>query len=775
MARRIILIRGVVQGVGFRPFVHRLASQLGLSGLVRNEGGGVRIEIEGDVTRLDQFAAELSVGPPLARINASHWTEAPERGSASFTIEDSEAAPNDLAFVAADLATCETCVAELVDPGDRRFGYALLNCTYCGPRLTILEHPPYDRRNSSLASFPMCPACRREYESPGDRRYHAQAIACPDCGPHLAAVNRSGQPIVGADPLALAARELGAGKVVALKGLGGYHLACDARNGSAVARLREEKHRADKPFAVMVGSLSMARQLCHISAAEAAVLQSSAAPIVLLWRRPEVVNEQVAPRNRYLGVMLPYTPLHHWLFRQYGLGPLVMTSGNDGDEPMIHRDDEAIRRFAGLSDLTVTHNRPIVVRCDDSVTRVVDGEELPIRRARGMAPLPLALPIPCREPTLAVGGQLKSTFALGQEQHAFVSHHLGDLGQLSTLEAYREAVAHYQNLLRIEPSWFVHDLHPDYASTVFACQQAPAQRRLAVQHHHAHLASCMAENGICEPVIGAIFDGTGYGVDGAIWGGEFLVGEYGSFRRAACLRYTPLPGGESAIRQPWRVGLSHLVDSGIDWRPDWSQVSTAEVKLVEQMIARRFHSPLTSSMGRLFDAVAALLNLRTEVQYEGQAAMELEWLAEGVSSDTAYPFAWQPAVASTAAPMQIDTRPLMAAVVADVRRGCPAREVAQRFHGTLAVMIEQVCVSIREQTELNSVALSGGVFANAILLGAATARLRQRGFQVYRHRRVPPNDGGLSLGQLAIAAAFQTRDNCAEAAKGVVDVPWNPR
>jgi hydrogenase maturation protein HypF len=757
MERRAIVVRGIVQGVGFRPFVYGLATRLGLSGLVRNQTGTLLIEVEGEPSALDGFLSELAERPPpLAHVEHLSWEARPAQGESHFRIESSEADAASPVFISPDVATCSDCLAELLDPADRRHGYPFLNCTNCGPRLTIITGAPYDRPRTTMAAFAMCPACRAEYEDPTNRRFHAQPTACADCGPRLRLLDGAGQPVVAPDPLAQFAAALRAGQVGAVKGLGGYHLACDAANASAVAELRRRKHRDEKPFAVMVVDAAAAAALGEVGPAERALLTSPRAPIVLLRKsRPGAVADEVAPRNPHLGVMLPYTPLHHLLLRSFG-GPLVMTSGNRSDEPIAYRDDEALVKLTGIADLFLVHDRPVHVRCDDSVTRSVDGIELPLRRSRGYAPRPVELPFDCPEPILAVGGQLKVTFALGRGRQAFLSHHLGDLDHYDAYRAFEKDVGLYERLFAVAPRVIAHDLHPDYATTGYARRRAAESGTdlLSVQHHHAHMASCMVEHGLTGPVVGVTFDGTGYGTDGLIWGGEFLVGDYRTFRHAAHLRLVGLPGGERAVREPWRVALAHLRDADVG--PDLlkARVLPVELRTVERMLERGLNTPLTSSAGRLFDAVAALAGVRDRVSYEGQAAVELEWLASGVSPDGAYPFALSE---QPQEPLVVDTRPLIRAVADDVGRGIAAALVARRFHSTAVEMIAAVCDRLRRATGLADVVLSGGVFLNALLTGEVSARLGADGFRVYRQRLVPPNDGGLSLGQLAIAAA-QTRN-----------------
>lgn len=770
--RWAITVRGVVQGVGFRPFVYRRACARGLSGFVKNRVGEVLVEAEGEGAALEGFVAELKTdAPPLARVEDVAWTACPVLASEGFVITTSDAdSPGDV-VIAPDTATCPACLAELFAPSDRRHRYPFLNCTDCGPRLTIIQSSPYDRPRTTMARFTMCDACRAEYDDPGDRRFHAQPTACPVCGPQLAALRPDGEPIHGVDPLACFVEAIRAGRIGALKGLGGYHLACDARDERAVRELRRRKQRDEKPLALMVRDPESAERLCHLDEQEKDLLLSPRRPIVLLRRRsPEGdgLAEGIAPGNPLLGIMLPYTPLHHLLMHDLGDAPLVMTSGNRSDEPIAYRDDDAVHRLGDIADLLLTHNRPIHVRCDDSVVRVSGGAPAPIRRSRGYAPAPLPLPVACAKPTLAVGGQFKGVFALGRGRRAFVSHHLGDLDHLEAYQAFERDIGLYEDLFDIRPERIVHDLHPDYASTAYAVRRATAEGtpRLAVQHHHAHMASCMAEHGLDEPVIGVSLDGTGYGTDGAIWGGEFLVGDYRRWRRATHLRYIRMPGGDRAVHEPWRMAVAHLADAGVSDSPHFSGVSDEQLRLVRHMLEKGFRAPWTSSTGRLFDAVAAIVGLRERVAHEGQAAMELEWLATGVEEDGAYPFeiermapradscpvppvGWTPSAEVDV----VDTRPILRAVVRDAERGVDPGVIARRFHRTMAEVVGGVCARLRAATGIATVTLSGGVFQNALLLGEASERLTADGFRVYQHRAVPANDGGLSLGQLAVAAA----------------------
>lgn len=752
MQRRAITVSGVVQGVGFRPFLFGLATRLQLGGFARNDGGHVVVEVEGDAQTLDAFASALATeAPALARIESISSRPLPVQGTTEFRIETSGVAGDDDVFISPDIATCADCLGELFDPADRRFRYPFTNCTNCGPRLTIITGAPYDRAQTTMNSFAMCAECRAEYDNPSVRRFHAQPIACPLCGPQLELVDANGEPLGGNDVLADFAAAILNGKIGAMKGLGGFHLVCDATNQAAVQRLRARKHREEKPFAVMFCSLEDASAHCEISEREDALLRSRAAPIVLL-KKSEISNQRsaicsaVAPGNPHLGVILPYTPVHHLLMRVVGEIPLVMTSANRSDEPIARDNEEALQQLRGIADVFLLHDRSIHVRCDDSVTRIVAGTELPIRRSRGYAPQPVNLPFELQAPILAVGGQLKGTFALARQKHAFLSHHLGDLDHHTAYVAFERDISLYRDLFGFVPTCVAHDLHPDYASTHYA--QQTALPLIAVQHHHAHMASCMAENGLTDQVIGVSFDGLGFGTDGAVWGGEFLVGDYAGFRRAAHLRNVGMPGGDQATREPWRMALSHLRDAEIECSEFQARIAHADFRVVKQMLERRFNTPMTSSAGRLFDAIASLSGVRDRVSYEGQAAMELEWCAADLPPCGSYPFTLECAPES----LIVDTRPIIRAVVADVADGVGASIVARRFHSTVLEIISAVCDRVCHDTGLDSVVLSGGVFMNALLTTEVVARLEGDGFAVYRHRLVPPNDAGLSLGQVAIAA-----------------------
>lgn len=760
-----MIVRGIVQGVGFRPFVYRLAVQQGLGGYVRNHPQGVEIEVEGDAAALERFVHELVTSPPpSAQIVDYERTSCAPLGEGAFQIltsstQDGTSVPSqplsvrviERGHVAADWAPCNACLAELFDPQARRYRYPFVTCAQCGPRFTIVRGLPFDRERTTMAEFPLCAACRAEYHNPHDRRFHAQALACPACGPQLVLRDAHGQELSTPDAVATVAEKLLQGAIVAIKGVGGYHLACDATQSRAVAELRRRKQRAERPLAVMVSDLAAAQEFCVVSSAAAALLSSPQRPIVLLPRRPNsVISEAVAPGVDELGLFLPYAPLHYLLFEACARRPLVMTSGNRSEEPMVCEDHEALERLQGIADYFLGHTRPIASRCDDSVLRVVEGQTQPIRLGRGYVPVPISLRHACPCPLLAVGGQQKVTAGWGWDRTAVISQHLGDLEAWPAVRAYEDTIQHWEALYGIRPEAFVHDAHPDYLSTRYAQQRAAAEQKpaVAVQHHHAHLASCWAEHQWSEPVLGVIFDGTGYGTDGAIWGGEFLVGDPRHYQRAGHFRYVGLAGGEAAIREPWRMALAHLLDAGED--PGWlAGVAPAHMMHgVQRMLEHSLHAPATSSVGRLFDAVASLLGLRQRVTYEGQAAVECEVWARRCPEATPYAFE----VAGTA-PVIVDTRPLIRGVVNDLRLGTAREIIARRFHSTLIEIIVEMCKLLSAQHGLTTVAFSGGVFMNRILATDGTARLRAEGFRVLTQQRVPPNDGGLSLGQLVIAAA----------------------
>jgi hydrogenase maturation protein HypF len=770
-----IHITGVVQGVGFRPFVYGLASRLKLNGWVRNTSAGVDIEVDGTGEALTTFVRALrEEAPPLACIDDLRVEARAPNGFSAFEILHSRGLPDAAQPLSPDVGVCPDCLRELFDPRDRRYRYPFVNCTNCGPRFTIIQDIPYDRPTTTMAAFPLCPECAAEYADPLNRRFHAQPVACPACGPRVWLEIRGSEnsPILHS-PIERARRLLAEGKIVAVKGLGGFHLACDATNAAAVSELRRRKLRVDKPFAVMMPSLSAVEAHCAVSGDERALLESPARPVVILRRRAgSRISREVAPGQDTLGVMLPYTPLHYLLLEPAPDFPdaLVMTSGNLSDEPIAADNAEARQRLSGLADAFLVHNRAIHVRCDDSVVAarhspftdrcslVTDRRSLPtlfIRRSRGYAPAPLRLPWSA-PPLLAAGAELKNTFCLTRDQYAILSHHIGDLENYETLRAFEAGVAHFERLFRVRPQAIAYDLHPDYLATRYALARAEREGlpAIGVQHHHAHIAACLADNGLAgeRPVIGIAFDGTGYGDDGAIWGGEFLVADYARYTRVLHLDYIPMPGGDLAVREPWRLALAWLERAGLEWSDDLPPTQYAarhthspipNLELLRRQIRTGLNSPPTSSLGRLFDAVSALAGVRQAVNYEAQAAIELEALADPHESG-AYPFEIRDGV--------IDPRPMIRALVSDVRAGAPVGRIAARFHNGLALLTYRACRSLREQSGIADVALSGGVWQNVTLLQKTAGVLQKDRFTVYVHRQAPPNDGGLALGQAAIAA-----------------------
>ncbi|MGH2776160.1 MAG: carbamoyltransferase HypF [Actinomycetota bacterium] len=745
--RTRLRVTGTVQGVGFRPFVYGLAARLGLSGFVLNDAAGVLIEVEGRARDVEAFRAILaSDPPPLAVVESVTEERVANRGDGSFEIRASAGGGRRLAAVSPDFAPCDDCIAEIVDPHQRRFGYGFTNCTNCGPRFTVTTDIPYDRPNTTMAVFDMCSECRTEFEDPVDRRFHAQPIACARCGPHLSVSEGDGRPLAG-DPIRTTARLLARGSILAIKGLGGFHLACDATNETAVAELRRRKNREEKPLAVMVADLAGALELVDLSDEEREVLTSQRRPIVLARRKPnEGVAESVAPGNAYLGIMLPYTPLHHLLMAEVS-GPIVLTSGNLSDEPIAYQDSDARDRLSGLVEAWLTHNRPIHVRCDDSVVRSASGFTFPLRRARGYAPEPLHVALPFERRVLAAGPELKHTFCLGSGERAILSHHIGNLETYAAMSSFIEGVEHFTRIFDISPEVVAYDLHPEYMASKWALAQ-PDVGLVGVQHHHAHIVSCMTDNLRTEPVIGLALDGTGYGEDGAIWGCEVLVSRLATFERVAHLRYVPMPGGAMAIREPWRMAAVYLDaafgDDAESLPIDFVSRTSRRWGPILQMAATGLNAPVTSSAGRMFDAVAALCGLRDRVSYEGQAAAELEQVADGSVLEP-YP--------CTVARGLIDGVELVGAVARDLASGSTVGEVAARFHNGLADALVRACVDAGRQYGLGTAALSGGSFQNVLLLERVAAGLEPAGFEVLAHRRVPPNDGGISLGQAVVANA----------------------
>ena len=743
--RRLIRVEGIVQGVGFRPFVHRVATELDLVGQVSNDAAGVVIDVEGSPDSMYALLAALhDRPPPLARIDVVHTAELACNGAQRFEIAASDAGAPPATLVAPDVATCDDCVRELFDPADRRYLYPFVNCTNCGPRFTIVCGIPYDRAATTMAGFAMCADCRREYDDVTDRRFHAQPVCCPACGPQLV-WHGPGQ----GEPLGEAVRALRAGAVVAVKGLGGYHLAALASDAEAVGQLRSRKHREEKPFAVLCADLEQADRLAVVDEAAARALTLPERPIVILPRRADaVLGEAVAPRTGQVGVLLPYTPLHHLLARSVG-EPLVLTSGNVSDEPIAYDDDDALHRLAGIADAFLTHDRGIRTRVDDSVVRVMRGAVVPVRRSRGYAPAPVRLSFDVDKGLLACGAELKNTFALARGHHAFVSHHIGDLENAETLRSFTDGIDHLGHLFDISPEVVVHDLHPEYLSTKWALEQEGVEL-IGVQHHHAHIASCLTDNGESGPAIGVAFDGLGFGIDATMWGGEILLADLAGFDRLGHLQPVPMPGGAQAVRQPWRMAVAWLDEVyGDDVPSDLDVVRRHEQAWPAMLsLARSALSVRTSSVGRLFDAVAAICGVRDEVAFEGQAAIELEQMARRdcgrESGDDMHV-------------QELDGGSLVRALVEDLRRGVPGPEVSWRFHRGLAGATAAACAGAREMTGVNTVALSGGVFQNELLLRLLVDDLESRQFRVLTHRQVPPNDGGISLGQVAVGAARVSR------------------
>ncbi len=754
MTGATVRVEGVVQGVGFRPFVHRIAMEAGLAGHVLNDSAGVLVEVEGDADAVDGFLAALrDAPPPLARVERITVRDRPSTGAHGFAIVASPVERSSAARVpiTADSATCEDCLRELRDPADRRHRYPFVNCTNCGPRFTIVQDVPYDRSRTTMSSFVMCAACQAEYDDPGDRRFHAQPNACGDCGPQARLVGgRIAVPPGPRDAVSVAADLLRDGAVVAVKGLGGYHLACRADDDVAVASLRARKHREDRPFALMVRDVAAARRLVRLDDGSAAELVSRARPIVLAPRAPGAgVAASVAPRSAELGVMLPCAPLQHLLLDDLQGVALVMTSGNVSDEPIAYGDADALERLGGIADALLVHDRPIHMRADDGVVRVAAGGPVVVRRSRGHVPDAIRLPVPARRDVLAVGAELKATVCLARGDRAWVGHHLGDLRNAAVLGAFTDGIDHLERLLDVCPQLIAHDLHPDHLSTAYALDRDGVDL-CAVQHHHAHLAACLAEHGIAEGVtVGAIYDGSGYGPDGTVWGGEILAGDLRGFERIGSLHPVRLPGGDRAAREPWRMACAWLVATvGPDApRPAafGGEIDEASWAAVRDLAVRGFCSPQTTSMGRLFDAVGALCGLRTHVSYEGQAAIELEAVVDPTVRD-----AYDLPVGKDG---QMDARVTVAAVVADLAGRVELPTIAARFHGAVAAGTAEACARAASAAGTDRVVLSGGVFLNRVLLEATAERLTAAGLRVLIPRRFPPGDGGISLGQAAVAAA----------------------
>lgn len=755
-----VKVQGIVQGVGFRPYIFRLARLYHLTGWVRNTSGEVQIAVEGKGKDLNRFLEDLEAkAPPQAFIEKVDIKIFPPKGYTDFVILESLAEDAAYQLVSPDIATCQDCLIELFSPQDRRFHYPFINCTNCGPRFTIIDDIPYDRLNTTMRNFRMCPDCQREYDDPGNRRFHAQPNACAICGPSLTLVDNFNMPIPCEDIIAETARLLKNGGIAAIKGLGGFLLACDATSPEAVSLLRERKRRLHKPFAVMVSTLEQASEYCFISDEETELLNSSRCPVVLLQRKDSSsICKEVAPGLRQLGLMLPYTPLHHVLMEEVNL-PLVMTSGNLAEEPIAGDNREAFERLKHIADYFLMHNRDIFSRYDDSVYIVEEGKNRAVRRARGFSPYPIILPF-TTTPILACGAELKNTFCLTNQNHAFLSQHIGDLENEETLQNFEHTIELYKKLFRAKPEIIAYDMHPEYLSTKYALElleQDPNLTAVPVQHHHAHIVSCMVENGIADPVIGVAFDGTGFGTDGNIWGGEFLVADYKGFQRLGHLEYVPMPGGEAAIKKPYRMALGYLKTFSLDF-PDWSllkDLDPKELEIMKHQIEGNINTPLTSSAGRLCDGVSALAGISSEVTYEAQAAIELEEQIDSHNgNEGSYPFS---VVKKDSGMQVVQLGQLLASVINDIRNGVPAPIVSARFHNTLTAIIVHMCLLIAQGSGLKQVALSGGVFQNRILFRSAAAALRKEGFNVLTHSIVPTNDGGIALGQ-AVVAHFSTGD-----------------
>ncbi len=755
-------ISGIVQGVGFRPFIYRLAKTLGLPGHVANTAAGVTLEIDGTEQEIERFARAIPLEkPPLAQIDALHVVKlaiGPDDTRRGFQIVESISAGEKIGPITPDSDVCDNCLAELFDPADRRYLYPFINCTDCGPRYTLIEKTPYDRPLTAMKHFELCELCQAEYNDPFDRRFHAQATCCPVCGPAVTLTTPDGQTVTGSDPIRMAADLLLAGKIVAIKGIGGFHLAVNADDHEAISRLRGRKGRPDKPLAVMSGDLERIKTFAGFSQDEQKLLCGRAKPIVLLQKNsPFPLAENTAPDNRFIGVMLPYTPIHHLLFYYHDFQALVMTSGNLSGSPVVKDNDEALAKLADIADYFLLHNRPIVTQADDSVIRMSGSYPAIYRRARAFVPSVVNLKYSGGR-TLALGAIIKNTICMTKEKEAFLSQHIGDLDNMDTQLHQVTISRHFQSLLRIEPELLAHDLHPDYPGSRYARIQKQLPT-IAVQHHHAHAVSCMAEHGITGPVLALTLDGNGYGPDHTVWGGEVLLADYHAFERLAHLSTTAMPGGDAAIREPWRMAFSHLYQA---FGPEYKVLNlqmlhdhSDKVGIIRQMVDKSINSPLTSSCGRLFDAVVALLGLRYTVSFEGQAAAELEMLLEANDSDTAsYPFE---ILSSGAGPWLLPVKPIITAIVHDILKKTAPHSISRRFHNTLAALFTKVCREIRKQKNINQVVLSGGVFQNLNLQQQLKTKLEASSFSVYSHAQVPTNDGGISLGQAIAGRAMWER------------------
>lgn len=748
---KILNINGIVQGVGFRPFVYQLASKYEIKGNVANTSSGVTIHIEGAKDNIESFCRDLTEkSPPLAHITDTLIHPEPVKGFKDFSIAQSIGQAACSTLISPDVSVCNDCLTELFDSNDRRFQYPFINCTNCGPRYTIISDIPYDRPKTSMKHFKMCKMCRDEYDDPENRRFHAQPNACEECGPHATLYDNSGKKLDTRNPVEKTAELLKQGYIIAIKGLGGFHLAVDAENDDAVSMLRKRKHREEKPLAIMSCDIEHIRKYAHVQTQEEKLLKSPNRPIVILKKKePNPLSKEVSPRNIYFGVMLPYTPLHYLLL-SHDFTALVMTSGNMSEEPICIDNEDAFKRLSKIADCFLVHNRDIYLRSDDSIVKHTAGQTRFMRRSRGYIPVPVFLKKKIGQ-ILACGGELKSTVCLTKGNNAFISQHIGDLENQATYEFFQLTIKHMKRILDINPKIIAYDLHPDYLSTIYALEQQDVEK-VPVQHHHAHIVSCMAENRLDGPVIGLSFDGTGYGTDGSIWGGEILVVEDNEFRRAAHLSYVPMPGAVAAIKEPWRMAVSYLYDVfGKDFAgynlPLFGQLDDSKVKFIVEMISKKVNSPLTSSLGRFFDGIAAIIGIRNTVFFEGQAAMELEMLADEKAKGI-YNFEW-----TSGEIHRIFLQPIISGVVNDMEMGVSPSTISGKFHNTIIALFSELCEVIRKENGLNRVALSGGVFQNSIILSGLIKGLKQRGFQVITHSLVPTNDGGISLGQAMIAAA----------------------
>jgi hydrogenase maturation protein HypF len=750
-----IKVKGNVQGVGFRPFVYSLAIQNNLKGWVRNTSNGVNIELVGSIPDLDVFILALKNSPPpLSRIDSISIVDAEKQSYKIFEIIKSQAQAGEFLPISPDFSICDDCLRELFSPQDRRYRYPFINCTNCGPRFSIIKDIPYDRPKTTMLPFQMCDGCQSEYSNPLDRRYHAQPIACPDCGPQVSLMVNNQIVAKGNDAIQQSRNMVRTGKILAIKGLGGFHLACDAKNHTAVENLRSRKKRSDKPFALVAFSLSFIGKYCSLSDDEKKLLESKEKPIVLLkLKLSNELSPLLAPAQKHLGFMLPYTPLHYLLLEPIDKNPeiWVMTSGNRSEEPIAYKDSEAINRLSIIADGFLIHDREIHMRVDDSVTRIIQGNNYPIRRSRGYAPNPIITPFNVPQ-ILATGAELKNTFCLTRDNYAFISHHIGDLENFETLISFEEAIKHYENLFRIKPSILTSDLHPDYLATRYAIQRANLESipNIQIQHHHAHLASCLADNQweVDDFVIGLCYDGTGFGTDGAIWGGEVLIGNYSQYQRRFHLKYVPLPGGDITVRTPARMALSHLWEYQLDWDysiPSVTALCMEDRTLLESQLKRKINTPSTSSMGRLFDAAASIMGINHRVNYEGQAAIEMEALID--EKETKF---YSIEIENNL----INPRPLFESLIIDQQNNVSINKMAARFHNSIVQFSTNICTIIRKESGINSVALTGGVWQNKVLLDNTIKKLKKERFDVMIHHNVPTNDGGISLGQALIASKF---------------------